>query len=153
MQKSQYKIFINAPKEKVWHTMLDKETYTDWTKVFSPDSTPTPYRGSWDQGSKIVFAGPGEDGKGEMGMVARIKENRPYEFLSIEHYGILKDGKEITEGPEVDAWIPAYENYTFNEKDGGTEVVVDMDQADEYKEMFDEMWPKALERLKELAEV
>ena len=48
---------------------------------------------------------------------------------------------------------PGFENYTFAEKDGGTEVNIDMDIVnEEYKEMFEGMWPKALLKLKELAE-
>ncbi len=38
------------------------------------------------------------------------------------------------------------------EKDGGTEVIVDVDSNEEFKKMFEETWPKALEKLKELAE-
>lgn len=49
-------------------------------------------------------------------------------------------------------WTPAFENYTFREKDGGTELLVDMDTNEEYKQMFEEMWPKALQSLKEIAE-
>ena len=37
-------------------------------------------------------------------------------------------------------------------KDGKTELLVDMDINDEYKEMFEGMWPNALQKLKELAE-
>lgn len=85
-------------------------------------------------------------------MVARIRENRPYEFVSIEHLGILKDGIEDTTSDEVKKWTPAFENYTFTEKDGGTEVSVDMDIAEEYADMFKEMWPKALLKLKEISE-
>ena len=49
-------------------------------------------------------------------------------------------------------WAPAFENYTFNDKNGATEVLVDMDVEDEHVQMFNEMWPKGLRKLKELAE-
>ena len=49
-------------------------------------------------------------------------------------------------------WAPAYENYTFRGRDGATEVRVDLDVVDEHAPMFEEMWPRALSRLKELAE-
>ena len=48
--------------------------------------------------------------------------------------------------------IGALENYTFKEKDGTTEVLIDMDLHEEYREMFNNMWPEALQKLKELAE-
>ena len=149
MQKIHYSIQINAPKEKVWHTMLDDETYRDWTGAFNPGSY---YKGSWDEGSKILFIGPDPTTGKEGGMVSQIEVNKPYEFISIKHLGLYGDGVEDTTSEEAKKWAPAYENYTFVEKDGGTELLIDMEVEDSYKDEFDKMWPKALERLKEMAE-
>jgi len=57
MGKLQYSIVINAPKEKVWKTMLNKDTYEKWTDVFMPGSS---YVGDWTEGSKILFLAPDE---------------------------------------------------------------------------------------------
>ncbi len=149
MQKIHFSIFINAPREKVWDTMLSETTYPQWTTVFNPGSY---FKGSWEEGSEILFLGPNPDGQGEGGMMSRIKENRLHEFISIEHLGMINNGVADTISEEVKKWTPSYENYTFLDKDGGTEVSVDMDIMDEYKTMFEEMWPKGLESLKELAE-
>ncbi|NWF90348.1 MAG: SRPBCC domain-containing protein [Ignavibacteriaceae bacterium] len=148
MEKLHFKIEIDAPKEKVWNTMLEDKTYRIWTEAFAPGSH---YVGSWEKGSKILFLGPGENGK-LGGMVSKIKENRKYDFLSIEHLGMVNDGKEDTSSDEVKNWAGALENYTFKEKNGKTEVVVEMDSNENYSEMFNDMWPKALKKLKELAE-
>jgi L-rhamnose mutarotase len=147
MEKLHFEITINVPKEKVWNTMLDKETYKLWTEAFAPGSD---YKGDWNKGSKILFTAPSE--KGEMGMVSRIKDNRPYEFISIEHIGMLQNGVEDTTSEAVKAWAGALENYTFKEKDGKTELIIDTDTTEEYIEMFKGMWPNALQKLKELAE-
>ncbi len=152
MEKMHFSIVINAPKEKVWKTMLDKDTYKKWTDVFMPGSH---YVGDWSKGSKILFLAPDETGK-MSGMVSQIKENQPYEFVSIENIGIVQDGKEDISSKEAKEWAGALENYTFKEIDGTTEVLVDLfaveDVADNYKEMFQDMWRKALQKLKELAE-
>lgn len=148
MEKMYFSIVINAPKEKVWKTMLDEDTYKQWTDVFMPGSH---YVGDWSEGSKILFLAPDESGK-MSGMVSKIKENRPYEYVSIEYIGEIKDGKEITSGEEVEQWAGALENYAFKEIDGKTEVQVDVDTNDEFTEMFGDIWPKALQKLKELAE-
>jgi hypothetical protein len=145
MDRLHFSISIDAPKEKVWNTMLNKDTYTDWTSVFAPGSY---YEGDWKEGSKIVFLDPNANA----GMVSRIKENRKHEFMSIEHLGVVKDGEEIVDGEEVISWAGALENYTFKEKNGKTEVLVDLDTSEEYKDMFQNIWPKALDRLKELSE-
>lgn len=144
MQKLHFSVKVNAPKEKVWDTMLGEESYKQWTDVFMEGSY---YEGSWSQGSKIRFLAPDEEGNMQ-GMVSRIKENREYEYVSIEHLGFIQNGEEDT----TSDWAGALENYTFREKNGQTEVLVDMDTEEEYAEMFQEMWPKALEKLKKLAE-
>lgn len=148
MEKLKFSTVINSSKEKVWNTMLDDETYRLWTEAFMPGSY---YEGDWNKGSKILFLAHGENGE-VGGMVSRIKENKKYEFISIEHLGIVKDGIEDTTSDAVKGWAGALENYTFKEKDGKTEVLVDLDSNEEYAEMFNGMWPKALQKLKELAE-
>lgn len=149
MEKLHFKIEIKAPKEKVWNTMLEDATYREWTAPFNEGSY---YKGDWSKGSKIIFLGPDPKTGKEGGMVSRIAENKLYEFISIEHRGIINDGVEDTTSDEVKKWTPAFENYTFKEKDGITEVIVEMNIQADYKEMFEEMWPKALQKLKELAE-
>jgi len=148
MDKLHFSIAIDAPKKKVWNTMLDDNTYRIWTEPFMAGSH---YVGDWSKGSKILFLAPGENGK-MSGMVSRIKENRPFEYISIEHLGMVQDGKEDTSSEAVKGWAGALENYTFKEKGGTTEVLVDLDTVEEYKEMFQGLWPKALQKLKELAE-
>ncbi len=154
MENLHFKINIKAPAEKVWNIMLTDETYRQWTDVFSPGSY---YEGKWEKGEKIRFLGPDENGN-VGGMVSIIAENRPYEFTSIKHLGVITNGVEDTTSEEVQSWAGALENYTFTEVDGSTELAVDIigtgnDEADkEMAEMFKDMWPKALEKLKNLCE-
>jgi hypothetical protein len=147
MQRLHYSIVIDAPKQTVWHTMLDDQPYRDWAGAFMPGSH---YVGSWEKGRKIKFLGPDANGK-LSGMTSEIAENRPYEFVSIHHLGIVSDGVEDTQSEEAREWT-GYENYTFQDQDGTTTVLVDVDTADEFIEIMNDSWPKALGRLKELAE-
>lgn len=148
MKKLNYQIDIQAPKEKVYKKMIGSETYSLWTSEFNPTSQ---FEGSWNKGDKIRFLGTSEEGKKE-GMLAEIAENIPNEFISIHHYGLLDGENEITEGPLVESWTPAYENYTFSENNGTTTVRVDVDTNEEYADYFDESWPRALNKLKEISE-
>src|SRR5690606_40274916 len=109
MKKLQFSVNIQAPVAKVYDTMLgssSKSTYEQWTSLFNPTSS---YEGSWNKGSKILFIGVDEQGE-KGGMVSRIAENIPNRFVSIQHYGLLTAGKEITEGPEVEKWANGLEN-------------------------------------------
>lgn len=153
MQKLKTSIFIDAPKEKVWDTLFSKDTYKEWTKPFSPTpGTESRFEGDWSEGSKILFLGTDENGKNEGGMVSRIAKNVPNEYLSIEHLGIVTNGVEDTTSEQAKAWAPAFENYTLTEKDGGTELAIDVDFVEEQMPNFGEMWEKALQKLKELSE-
>jgi uncharacterized protein YndB with AHSA1/START domain len=148
MEKLRQTILINAPRAHVWDVMLADDTYREWTSAFHPGSY---YKGDWSEGSKILFLGPSE-GAGEGGMVSRIRENRPHEFISVEHLGIVHDGVEDTESEAAKAWAPAFENYTFADSNGGTELTIEMDIQADQKENFEKLWADALARLKTIAE-
>lgn len=144
-------VSINAPSSKVYDIMLgisNKSTYEQWTSMFNPTSS---YKGSWDKGSKILFNGVDEKGE-QGGMVSRIAENIPNQFVSIQHYGLLKGEKEITEGPEVEKWANGFENYSFEENNGITVVTVELDATQDLLEYMNQTYPKALDKLKEICE-
>ena len=151
MEKLHFSIMIHAPKQKVWETMLNDETYRQWTDIFNPSGGSSYFQGKWETGSNMRFIGTDKDGN-MGGMISRIKEARPYEFVSIEHLGEIKNGKETIWTKEEKGGAEALENYTLNEKDGGTELLIDIDTTDEFKQMFEGMWPKALATLKTLSE-
>ena len=65
---------------------------------------------------------------------------------------MIMNGKEDRNSDMIKAWAGAKENYTLTGNGNETELAVDMDITAEYKDMFSQMWPKALEKVKELAE-
>lgn len=156
MKKLQFKVSINAPVSRVYDYMLgisSKSTYEQWTSLFNPTST---YEGSWSKGNKILFVGTDEKGE-KGGMVSKIVENILNRFVSIQHYGLVKADKEITEGPEVEKWANGFENYTFEENNGpdsyrGTTLTVDLDTTEDFLDYMNQTYPKALDKLKELCE-
>ena len=151
MEKLQFKKEINATAQKVYETMLglkEKSTYEYWTSAFNPTST---YEGSWDKGSKIQFTGVDENRK-KGGMVSEIEENQPAKFISIRHYGMLDGDTEITTGEQVEKWAGGHENYSFRENNGITTVTVDLDTINEYQDYFNNTYPAALDKLKEISE-
>jgi hypothetical protein len=144
MEKHEFRITINGPREKVWKILWDDASYREWTSVFAPGSCA---KTDWKKGSEIRFLDEKNDG-----MISRVEENIPNEYMSIEHLGYVKNGVEDRESEEVKKWTGAHENYTLKSVDGHTELVVDMDIVDEYKDYFANTWPKALEKVKELSE-
>lgn len=139
-----YEIMIDTPVSHVYHTMIAEDTYRTWTAIFNETSH---YRGTWDKGSKILFIGVDENGN-EGGMVSRIKENIKNEFISIEHLGEYVNGEEQLNK----LWAGSLENYTFREYNGKTHLSIDIDSNQEFKSYFENMWPPALAKLKEICE-
>ena len=142
-----FSITINAPKEKVWNTLWNDATYRQWTAPFSEGSQAVT---DWKEGSKILFL----DGQGS-GMVSRVEKSVPNEYMGITHLGIVKDGVEDTESDEAKKWGSSYENYMLKQENGKTELKVEMGGAEipkEFQGFFEETWPKALQKLKELSE-
>lgn len=147
MENLNFNITINAPKEKVWEALFSDAGYREWTAAFAEGSRAET---DWKQGSKAYFT----DGNNS-GMVSEIEVSRPYEFLSIKHLGMLKDGVEDLTSEETKSWAGAHENYTLREADGKTEVLILLEgkgMKQEYLDYFEKTWPVALEKLKNLAE-
>ena len=146
-----FSILVEAPAAVVWQTMFDDSTYRQWTSVFNPDSY---FEGAWLPGSEIRFLGSNPDGgmNGLNGMYGVITEHRPYEFVLIEYQGQIVNDVDDTTSREARQLIGAREAYSFSETDGTTTVTIDVDTADTYAELFGELWPKGLAKLKELAE-
>jgi uncharacterized protein YndB with AHSA1/START domain len=141
-----FKIEINAPRERVWEILFGEKTYSIWTAPFAEGSTAET---DWQKGSKALF----HDGSGK-GMISRIAENVPNEYMSIEHLGMFDNGKEDFESEEVKKWAGAKENYTLTDLGGKTALVIDMDMGDDKNMIayFEKTWPQALDKVKELAE-
>jgi uncharacterized protein YndB with AHSA1/START domain len=140
MNRLQFSIDIAAPRETVWRILWDDATYRDWTSAFADGSYAV---SDWNAGSPIQFLGP--DGSG---MSAVIEKKRPGEFMSFRHVAEIRNGHDnrrqdgraltrITRLPK---------------KNGGTTLIVDLDAHDEYRKMFEDMFPKALQRVESLAE-
>ena len=141
-----YRIEINAPRAQVWETLIGVETYPLWTAPFAPGSAVDT---DWKKGSRAIF----HDGKGK-GMISRIVENVPNEYLSIEHLGMYDNGKEDFDSPEVKKWAGAKESYTLNDLNGKTELLIELNMGDDPGMIayMNEAWPKALDIVKKIAE-
>jgi len=152
MNKLHYTIKINAPVNKIYDLMLgisNKSTFEQWTAMFNPTST---YEGNWNKGSKMLFVGLDEKGN-KGGMVSEIADNIINKYISIRHYGLVQANMEITSGPQVEKWANGFENYTFQENNGVTDITIELiGLTEDLIEYMNDAWPKALNKLKEVCE-
>ena len=144
MSKEIFKTEINAPKEKVWKILWDDETYRKWTSAFAEGSY---MESDWKIGGRTLFLGG--EGNGMVSTIDQLKEN---EIMSFKHLGMIKDGKEDLESEEVKQWAGLLETYILESSENKTQLSVEMDLGDDYKDYFMEAFPKALKKVKELSE-
>lgn len=144
MKQLTFNTTIHAPREVVWNTMIDPQSYREWTRPFCEGSY---FEGAWDEGATIRFLSPSGDG-----MVSTIARNQPHEFISIKHLGVIANGKDDTTSEAATAWAPAFENYRFEAVGGGTQLTITQDIQEDYVAMMEATWPKALAALKALCE-
>jgi uncharacterized protein YndB with AHSA1/START domain len=144
-----FEIKIQNSVNRVFHNMLDDEGYRYWTFAFQPTSH---YQGEWKKGNTIHFIGFDAEGK-RGGMISRIAEFIPNQFVSLEAIGLIEGDTEILEGDKVEPWAGSLENYYyFANEDGSTTLKVTLDSNDEFASYFQDTYPLALERLKEYSE-
>jgi uncharacterized protein YndB with AHSA1/START domain len=147
MKKLRYSVTVNAPVEDVWTTMLDQASYREWTRAFGESS----YEGDWNQGSEIRFVGP--DGDGSFGgLIATVEENRPHQLISLRYIGQIVNGEVDSTSEAAKAFVGAHERYAFSGSGESTTVDVELDSDEQYVSMFDDAWPPALAKLKEIVE-
>ncbi len=147
MENLHFKITIPASAAKVWASLWEDKNYREWTSVFAPDSRADT---DWKKGSKVLFL----DGKND-GLTSVIEKNIPNEYMSIKHLGTVLKGVEYFDRPEDQAWKGAFEDYRLTSVNGKTELSVELESTGmdpKMLEMFKDMWPKALEKLKVIAE-
>ena len=143
----EFNIIINAPKGTVWHALWDDASYRAWTAAFAAGSWA---KTDWHKGSKVLFL----DAKGS-GMFSVIEDKTPNEYMLFRHLGVVMNGVEAPASPESEEWAGATEDYTLTEVNGLTELRVTLNAARISNGMLDyfmQAWPKALDKLKELAE-
>lgn len=149
MKKLHFEIDIEASRETVWDAIVNDAKYREWCSEFHPGSY---FEGGWNEGDSIHFLALDEQGE-KGGMVSEIAKSRYPDHISIRHIGVISKGKVDTTSEEVKKWTPSYENYTLKKiNEQTTKFQVDMEIVEEWVDMFEEMWPRALKKLKAVCE-
>lgn len=140
MKKLQFSIEINAPKEKVWEALWNDTNYRNCTSAFQEGAY---FKGSLEKGSEVKFLGPENNG-----MFGIVEENVPFEKMYFLHKGEIAAGEKQPETYGDDA----IERYDLEEKNGGTALTATMNAPEDYIPYFADVFPKALEMVKQIAE-
>lgn len=142
MNEMQFTIDVQASKEKVWDTLWQDATFRKWAGLIDPG---TYMVGELQEGNEVQFISA-ENGYGVTSLVAKVVPN---EYLLLKHQA---DTKDTGTAERTKEWTGGNESYTLTEKDGTTTLLVAFDVPPELEDYFQENYPKALQKIKELAE-
>lgn len=141
MKEMQFRVEINTPKERVWDTLWQDETFRQWAGIIDPG---THIVGELKEGTEVQFVSG--NGYGVTSLVAKLVAN---EFLLLRH---LADTQDEGKREREKEWTGGEESYTLAEKDAITTLTAIFDVPPEMEEYFTINYPKALGRVKVLAE-
>lgn len=142
MKEMQFVVEIDANKEKVWDTLWQDGTFREWAGIIDPG---TYMVGDLKEGNEVQYISA-DNGYGVTSLVEKLVVN---EFLLLRHQADTQDtGKQLRE----EEWTGGTESYSLAEKSGVTTLTVAFDVPSELEEYFKDAYPKALERVKTLAE-
>jgi uncharacterized protein YndB with AHSA1/START domain len=142
MKEVQFTIEIQAPKEKVWDTLWQDETFRQWAGIIDPG---TYMVGELKEGNEVQYISA-ENGYGVTSLVEKLVEN---EFLLLRHQADTQDSGQRERAQE---WTGGTESYSLSEKDGATTLTAAFDVPLEMEDYFNVHYPKALKQVKALAE-
>lgn len=142
MKQLQFTAQIHATRQKVWDTLWQDTTFRQWADLIDPG---TYMVGELKEGGEVQFISA-ENGYGVTSLVEKLT---PGEFLQLRHSA---DTQDTGERERDDEWTGGTESYTLDEKDGVTTLTVTLDAPPGQVEYMQNAYPKAMERVKELAE-
>jgi uncharacterized protein YndB with AHSA1/START domain len=137
----EFSITIKASKENVWKTLWSDETFRQWANIIDEG---TYMVGVLQEGNEIQFI----SGNG-YGVTSLVEKLIPGDFLLIRHKA---DTQDVGQRAREDQWTGGKESYTLKEVDGFTTLTAIFDAPPELEDYFNETYPKAFEKVKELAE-
>jgi len=145
MQTQNYSTSIAASKERVWNVLWGDETFRDWASIIDEGQYMV---GELAEGSKVQFL----SGDGGYGVLSLIEKLVPNEYVSIRQLADVKAGKEQPRTDGEGDWAGGRESYSLHEADGLTTLTVSLDVPEAHAADFESTMPRALQRIKELAE-
>ncbi len=142
MKNLQFSVKINASKEHVWKVLWDDRTFRDWSGLIDEG---TYMAGKMEEGEKVQFISS-VSGYGVTSLVVKLTPN---EFVLFKHQS---DTQQSGREERDDEWTGGSESYTLEQEGEVTTLTVNSEVPENQEETFLERIPKAIDRVRELAE-
>ncbi len=126
----------------VWNALWEDRTFRDWASIIDEG---TYMVGEMKGGNEVQFI----SSVSGYGVTNLIEKLIPNEFVLFRH---MTDTKESGKEEREKDWAGGTESHSLVEKEGVTTLTVEFNVPSELEEIFKVRFPKALERVKILAE-
>lgn len=143
MDPLEFSIDIEAPRERVWAVLWHDETFRDWTSALVHDPAGARLESDWDEGSRFEYF---DGAAGSYGVIERLVPGHQVVF---RHLGELDSGADRP-ASEDDTLVEAYRLDDAGDRTR-LRLSIDTPPAD-LRDTFEDALPRALERVKQLAE-
>ena len=137
----QFSIKMDASREKVWQTLWEDKTFRDWGNIIDEGQYMV---GELAEGNEVQFIS--SEG---LGVTSFVKKLIPHEYVSFKQVADTMDSGKREREKE---WTGGKESFELAETNGITNLTVNIDIPPGLEEIFQDRFPKALERVKILAE-
>ena len=142
MKQMQFVVKIQASKERVWDVLWADETFREWAGLIDPG---TYMVGELKEGNGVQYISA-ENGYGVTSLVVSVIPN---EYLLLKHQA---DTQDVGAREREAEWTGGEESYSLTEQDGTTTLTAAFDVPTDLEAYFNDAYPKALHRVKELSE-
>ncbi len=142
MKTLRFSIRISAPKEIVWKSLWGDTSFRDWADTIDEGMY---MEGTMKKGSEVHFMSS-VNGYGVKSLVEKLV---PHAYVLFRHKA---DTKELGKKERAKEWTGGWESYALTENNGTTTLTIETEVPAEQEETFDTRLPRALERIKALAE-
>ena len=144
MKTLKHSINISASPEEIWNAIFSPDCFKKWGAEFGPDPN---FSGTWEEGTEMHFYDSDHNG-----MVALVEKCDLHKTLVLRYVACLAGGKKDVAAIEKMDWKDHLEKYLIEEKENGCTLQIESDTGDEFVEAFTAAWPRALNRIKDMAE-
>lgn len=133
---------IKAVPEKVWKTLWHDATFREWAGIIDEG---TYLRGHLEEGNEVEFISAASG----YGVTSVVEKFTPNALAFFRH---KSDTQESGSKARDNEWTGMWERYELHEQDGRTTLTLTTQVPQEQIETFKDRLPKALARIKKLAE-
>lgn len=130
---------ISATPEKIWEILWSKDSYGKWAGSLAKDIY---FEGDWSEGSEMSFFDAEKNG-----MYNLVLRNIPTKEMQIKHLGWIFGGEKKPEN-----WHSG-EKFLLEKNENGTVLSIAVDTTEEFASFYENKFPAALKKIKQLSEV